>query len=305
MPGLLTPPMETGPDLGPPAGAGGGLPRLAPKKEKPPKGWRDQMGRRDKSELRKYWDTTARTFHSFTGAPSTQYYFRHEKRLFESHFGDLRGKRLLKLDLWNEVHNTQILRWAARDAGAQVYAIDIADFTVETATSNFREKQLEPRFAIADVREIPFQDNSFDFIYTMGTIEHFDNWEQVIGEVYRVLAPGGTAIIGVPNKRDPFFRPMLVEMLHAFLHYPYGFEMSFSFAELEAACRRQGFRVTGRDGLLFYPAVVRMADLFCYIRTRLLTPFFHATVWPFDTLCRLFPNLNQHGYLIASVLKKD
>ncbi len=262
------------------------------------------MGRHDKSELRQYWDTTARSFRSFTEAPSTQYYFRHEKRLFETYFADISGKQLLKLDLWNEVHNTQILRWAARDCGANVYAIDIADYTVETATHNFRSQGLTPRFAIADVREIPFCDNSFDFIYTMGTIEHFEKWEQVIGEVYRVLAPGGTAIIGVPNKRDPFFRPLLVEMLHAFFHYPYGYEMSFSFAELEAACRRQGFQVVGRDGLLFYPSFLRMADLFCHIRTKLFTPLFSATVWPFDTLCSVFPNLNQHGYLIASILKK-
>lgn len=301
MSGLVSPTLE--------ADAPVVIPTTAPRPTAPPaqpaKNWRKLQGRRDKNELRTYWDTTARTFRSFTEAPSTQYYFRHEKRLFETYFGDLRGQRLLKLDLWNEVHNTQILRWAARHAGAEVYAIDIADFTVETATQNFRDQGLSPRFAIADVREIPFRDESFDCLYTMGTIEHFEKWEHVIGEIYRVLKPGGTAIVGVPNKRDPFLRPLLVEMLDAFFHYPYGFEMSFSFAELEAACRRQGFRVDSRDGLLFYPSVLRMADLFCYIRTRMLVPVFSATVWPFDTLCRLFPQLNQHGYLIATVLKKD
>ena len=56
----------------------------------------------------------------FYGAPSTQYYRRREIYLFQRYFGDLRGKKLLKLDLWNEVMNTKILTWAAAQ-GAKVF----------------------------------------------------------------------------------------------------------------------------------------------------------------------------------------
>lgn len=299
MPGLILPPMvaETLP--------GPERPRARPAFElpAPPADWRARNGRHDPSELRRYWDTTARSFRSFTGAPSTQLYFRQEQRLFQTWLGPLAGKRLLKLDLWNEVHNTQILRWAAR-AGARVHAIDIADFTVQTATANFRECGLQPRFAVADVRRIPFREASFDCLYTMGTIEHFDDWQAVLGEIHRVLVPGGTAIVGVPNRRDPFLRPLVVSLLDAFFRYPYGYEQSFSHAELERALEAKGFEVLARDGLLFYPSLLRMADLFCYVRTRRLAPLFAAATWPFDWLVRRFPALNRHGYLIASVVRK-
>ena len=51
---------------------------------------------------------------------------------------------------------------------------------------------------------LPFRDKSFDVIYSMGTIEHFDETEQAVSEMARVLKPGGCAIIGVPNRHDPF-----------------------------------------------------------------------------------------------------
>ena len=56
--------------------------------------------------------------------------------------------------------------------------------------------------AAADVRAIPFRDDSFDAIYSMGTIEHFDETERAVEEMVRVLKPGGCAIVGVPNRHD-------------------------------------------------------------------------------------------------------
>jgi len=47
-----------------------------------------------------------------------------------------------------------------------------------------------------------FRDASFD-ASTHGTIEHFDETETRVGEMARVLKPGGRAIIGVPNGHDP------------------------------------------------------------------------------------------------------
>jgi SAM-dependent methyltransferase len=63
----------------------------------------------------------------------------------------------------------------------------------------------------------------------MGTVEHFPEYRLVLEECCRVLKPGGKAIIGVPNKFDPFLRPLLVWFLNKLSLYAYGFEKSFSF----------------------------------------------------------------------------
>jgi ubiquinone/menaquinone biosynthesis C-methylase UbiE len=65
------------------------------------------------------------------------------------------------------------------------------------------------------VRDLPFRDASFDAIYSIGTIEHFDETERAVEEMARVLKPGGRAIIGVPNRYDPGWVRMLDLACHA------------------------------------------------------------------------------------------
>ena len=66
----------------------------------------------------------------------------------------------------------------------------------------------QPRRVI-DMMRSSCRDASFDAIYSMGTIEHFDATERAVAEMARVLKPGGRAIVGVPNRHDPFLRPLL------------------------------------------------------------------------------------------------
>ena len=46
----------------------------------------------------------------------------------------------------------------------------------------------------------------------MGTVEHFDDTDGALREIFRVTRPGGTAIVGVPNRRDPFLRSLFVAL---------------------------------------------------------------------------------------------
>ena len=103
------------------------------------------------------------------------------------------------------------------------------------------------RAAAADVRALPFCDASFDAIYSMGTIEHFDETEQAVREMARVLKVGGRAIVGVPNRHDPFLRPLLATALQAVGLYAYGYEKSYSRRALREMLERAGFSVTARD----------------------------------------------------------
>lgn len=93
-----------------------------------------------------------------------------------------------------------------RAAGAVAYAVDISPPIVHAARSRLDRL----RAAVADVRRVPFRDHSFDAAYSMGTVELFAAPEQALAQLYRTLRPGGRAIIGVPNRHDPFLRPLLV-----------------------------------------------------------------------------------------------
>ncbi len=50
----------------------------------------------------------------------------------------------------------------------------------------------------ADICHLPFADNSFDWIFCNHVLEHIPNDQKAMEELYRVLAPGGKALLQVP-----------------------------------------------------------------------------------------------------------
>jgi len=252
---------------------------------------------------RRFWADVGGRFPDLGGAASTRYYSDNERRLFTEHFPDLEGLSILKTDLWDEARNTRILVWASQQ-GAHVYGIDISEPTVIQARAAFERTPNCLHGAVADIRELPFRDASFDAIYSMGTIEHFDETERAVEEMARVLKPGGRAIVGVPNRYDPFLRPLFAAALQALGLYAYGYEKSFSRRALREMLERAGFAVVAETAILFIPGWLRMLDLACHAWCRPLAMVTGALVWPFAFLDRHLPVVRRHGYLLATVAVK-
>ena len=248
-----------------------------------------------------FWDHLGATFPSLKGAASTAYYARCERRLLRELFPKLAGQVLFKTDLWDEAKNTEILRWAA-EQGALPVGVDVAFDIVREARAVLGEHR--PRLAVADVRALPFRPGSFDLVYSMGTIEHFPEYASAVAEVFRVLRPGGTVIVGVPNKLDPFLRPLLVHFLNLAGRYDYGMEKSFTPGALRRLLEGAGFRVTRTTGILFVPGWLRMLDLWCHTRARPLGRLTGWLVGPFAWLYERVPAVRRHGYLIACAAEK-
>jgi ubiquinone/menaquinone biosynthesis C-methylase UbiE len=51
-----------------------------------------------------------------------------------------------------------------------------------------------------DAMSIPFDDNSFDFVYSYHALEHIPEPKKALSEMARVLRPGGWFWIGTPNR---------------------------------------------------------------------------------------------------------
>ncbi len=56
----------------------------------------------------------------------------------------------------------------------------------------------------ADAARLPLRSRSVDLVYSFHALEHVPRWREALAEMRRVLAPGGSAFVGVPNKRRIF-----------------------------------------------------------------------------------------------------
>jgi ubiquinone/menaquinone biosynthesis C-methylase UbiE len=105
--------------------------------------------------------------------------------------------------------------WRMAQSGLDVTAVDLTQVGVTTAATRFARHALPGRFSVADAGSLPFQDSSFDYVYSFGVLHHAADTARCIEEVRRVLRPGGTALIMLYHRRS------LNELVHRLMRVPF------------------------------------------------------------------------------------
>lgn len=134
----------------------------------------------------------------FTGRGSRVYdvvMVRLTRRLYHRVIADLAALRLVEgkvLDVGTGP-GTLVRELARSLPGLQVYGIDLSEDMIGLARAHARREQLEERvhFASGDVADLPYPDQSFDVVVSTISMHHWDELEQPLRELYRVLRPGG------------------------------------------------------------------------------------------------------------------
>lgn len=104
-----------------------------------------------------------------------------------------RNKRVLDIACGMGYGSFELSKHAARVVG-----LDVSDEAVHSARERYQAANLE--FLTAPAQQIPFDDHSFDLIVAFEVIEHLSDWEALLGQAKRLLAPGGQFIVSTPNK---------------------------------------------------------------------------------------------------------
>lgn len=73
--------------------------------------------------------------------------------------------------------------------GARATGIDITPAHLELARQRVDGRADVRR---AEATQLPFEDASFDYVYSHGVLHHIDRPREVVDEIFRVLRPGGT-----------------------------------------------------------------------------------------------------------------
>ena len=118
------------------------------------------------------------------------------RALLIEHAGIVAGQRILDLCSgpgWLTID-------AARVVGSEghVTGVDLSDAMIAVAQTNASESGLQQLdFRQGDVEELPFDDASFDRVLISAGLMHVPDPSRALGEVVRVLVPGGRLVANV------------------------------------------------------------------------------------------------------------
>jgi len=110
-------------------------------------------------------------------------------------FNGYRGKKVLEVGCGIGI---DLIRFA--QGGATVTGIDLAERSIELARQNFAYHGVVGDLRVMDGENMDFADNTFDMVYAHGVLQYTANAQRMIDEIYRVLKPGGEAVLMVYNK---------------------------------------------------------------------------------------------------------
>jgi len=85
-------------------------------------------------------------------------------------------------------------------------------------------------FLQADTMALPFDDRSFDIVFSQGVMEHFPSPLPGLREQARILAPSGILVVDVPQKINPYALYKRVQIKKQI--WPYGWETDFTKFDL-------------------------------------------------------------------------
>ena len=121
------------------------------------------------------------------------------RRRFERYFGD--PSRLAGLDVLDAGCGAGAFLDIVAEHAGRVVGIDLSEST-ESAHANLRERR-NVDVVQGDLLELPFPDESFDFVYCIGVIQHTPDPEATFKSIARLVRPGGSLTVWI-YERAPY-----------------------------------------------------------------------------------------------------
>lgn len=119
----------------------------------------------------------------------------------EVDLAEIESKKVLEVGCGAGAHSALFKRH-----GGKVVALDI---TMERAISaQHKLKLVRQGYGCAiqgDAESLPFEDDTFDIVYSFGVLHHTENTEKAVDELYRVLKPEGQVVVMLYAKSSFYY----------------------------------------------------------------------------------------------------
>ncbi|WP_028580528.1 class I SAM-dependent methyltransferase [Desulfogranum japonicum] len=138
-------------------------------------------------------DVGTREFYDAAEALRYQYHY-HLPPLFDKIASEFPHGKLLEIGCSMGNDTMQLAR-----RGMKVTGIDITQTAIDLITERFLLFEMSGDFQVADAENLPFEDNTFDVVYSFGVLHHTPDTVGAIEEARRVLRPNGKAFVMLYN----------------------------------------------------------------------------------------------------------
>lgn len=178
----------------------------------------------DINTVKDFWDRHVNNeYYTRADRRSSGYFFEIETKRYRHHYHllelferlgveQLTGKTLLEIGCGIGIDTLTLASLGFRE----VLGIDLSETAIDIARCNAETKNIaNVRFEKANGEKLNFPDDCFDFVYSFGVIHHTPSIKKAIAEIYRVLKPGGRAMVMI------YHRHSLVNWVHTALGLPY------------------------------------------------------------------------------------
>lgn len=145
--------------------------------------------------------------------------------------------------------------------GYRITGLDISRTFVDIARRNALEARVAVDFQHGNASSMPFEDNTFDFLLCRAAFKNFTQPLQALQEMYRVLRPGGRAlIIDLSKDASPEAIDHAVDRMHVGAINAMLTRLTFRHMLLKRAYSRSDFE-NMLDQTKFDPIQVKEEDI--------------------------------------------
>lgn len=160
------------------------------------------------SKVKQFWEENPLCSHNIPYTIGSREYYRYFDKLREDNesiafsyrlheYENFKGKRVLDIGCGNGY----VLNHYSMN-GAITTGIDLTWTGVNLSKKRFEMENTNGSFLNANGETLPFKNDSFDCVCSMGVLHHTPDTIKALDEIFRVLKPGGRLILMFYNKNS-------------------------------------------------------------------------------------------------------